>query len=166
MSSEAVPLVDLPCPIGRAAELIGDRWTLLILRQATLGVTRFDEFRGALGIADNILSGRLARLVENGLLAKVAYRDERRTRQEYRLTQAGAGTLPVLSALAAWGTEHTRPVRDTEPMRVIHAACGGDLPPGGFCEHCGRAAGRDEVRWLRPWHSPEPQPLAEPVASR
>jgi DNA-binding HxlR family transcriptional regulator len=164
MSSESAPLVDLPCPIGRAAELIGDRWTLLILRQATLGVTRFDEFRGALGIADNILSNRLARLVENGLLARVAYRDERRTRHEYRLTQAGADTFPVLGALAAWGSEHTRPARDTEPMRVIHAACGSDLPAARFCERCGRAVGRDEVLWLRPWHSPEPQPLAEPVA--
>ena len=164
MSSEEATLIDLPCPIGRAAEVIGDRWSLLILRQATLGVTRFDEFRAALGIADNILSSRLARLVENGLLAKVPYRDERRTRHEYRLTQAGAGTFPVLSALAAWGTEHTRPARGTEPMRVIHAACGNDMPAAGFCEHCGRVAGRDEVRWLRPWNSPDPQPLAEPVA--
>ena len=164
MSSKEAPFIDLPCPIGRAAELIGDRWTLLILRHATLGVTRFDELRSALGIADNILSSRLARLVENGLLAKVPYRDERRTRHEYRLTQAGADTFPVLSALAAWGTAHTRPVRRTEPMRVIHAECGNDVPAAGFCEHCGRVAGRDEVRWLRPWNSPDPQPLAEPVA--
>ena len=164
MSSKEAPFIDQPCPIGRAAELIGDRWTLLILRHATLGVTRFDELRGALGIADNILSNRLARLVENGLLAKVPYRDERRTRHEYRLTQAGADTFPVLSALAAWGTEHTRPARGTEPMRVIHAACGNDMPAAGFCEHCGRVAGRDEVRWLRPWNSPDPRPLAEPVA--
>lgn len=164
MSSKEARLIDLPCPIGRAAELIGDRWTLLILRQATLGVTRFDELRGALGIADNILSSRLARLVENGLLAKVPYRDERRTRHEYRLTQAGADTFPVLSALAAWGTAHTRPVRRTEPMRVIHAECGNDVPAAGFCEHCERVVGRDEVLWLRPWNSPDPQPLAEPVA--
>lgn len=164
MSSKEAPLIDLPCPIGRAAQLIGDRWTLLILRQATLGVTRFDELRGALGIADNILSSRLARLVENGLLAKVPYRDERRTRHEYRLTQAGADTFPVLSALAAWGTAHTRPVRRTEPMRVIHAECGNDVPAAGFCEHCERVVGRDEVLWLRPWNSPDPQPLAGPVA--
>ena len=136
----------------------------LILRHATLGVTRFDELRSALGIADNILSSRLARLVENGLLAKVPYRDERRTRHEYRLTQAGADTFPVLSALAAWGTAHTRPVRRTEPMRVIHAECGNDVPAAGFCEHCERVVGRDEVLWLRPWNSPDPQPLAEPVA--
>jgi DNA-binding HxlR family transcriptional regulator len=163
MSSDEATVIDLPCPIGRAAELIGDRWSLLILRHATLGVTRFDEFRGALGIADNILSSRLTRLVENGLLAKVPYRDERRTRHEYRLTQAGADMFPVLSALAAWGTKHTRPVRPTEPMRVIHSACGNDMPAAEFCAHCGKVAGRDEVLWLRPWRSPDPQPLAKPV---
>jgi DNA-binding HxlR family transcriptional regulator len=163
MSDQPVPRVDSPCPIGRAAETIGDRWTLLILRHATLGVTRFDEFRNELGIADNILSGRLGRLVENGLLTKVPYRDERRTRHEYRLTRAGADMLPVLHALAAWGQQHTRPERRTRPMRVIHSVCGNDVPAGDFCTHCGRSVGRDEILWLRPWRSRSPQPLAEPV---
>jgi DNA-binding HxlR family transcriptional regulator len=163
MADEQAPRLDIPCPIGRAAELVGDRWILLILRHATLGVTRFDHFRGELGIADNILSSRLGRLVESGLLVKVPYRDERRTRHEYRLTQAGADMLPVLNGLAAWGEKHTQPVRRTGPMRVIHAPCGRELAAGGFCEACGRAASRDETRWLRPWKSDSPQPLAEPV---
>src|SRR5436305_3789898 len=72
-----------PCPIGRASGMLGDRWILLILRDATIGVTRFDEFRNHLGIADNILSARLRRLVDGGLLVKVPYRDGQRTRQEY-----------------------------------------------------------------------------------
>jgi DNA-binding HxlR family transcriptional regulator len=164
MDGEAIPALDIPCPIGRAAELLGDRWMLLILRHATMGVTRFDEFRTELGIADNILSGRLTRLTANGMLVRVPYRDERRTRHEYRLTRAGADTYPVLSALAVWGTEHTRPVQPTQPMRLIHAVCGNDMPAAGFCEHCGLAVGRDELRWLRPWNNPDPQPLAEPVA--
>ena len=63
------------CPIGRAGDLLGDRWTLLILRDATAGTARFDVFRENLGIADNILSARLARLVDAGLLVKVPYRD-------------------------------------------------------------------------------------------
>jgi hypothetical protein len=74
--------VEVPCPIGRAVDILGDRWTLLLLRNATVGVTRFDDFRGRLGIADNILSNRLARLVDAGLLVRVPYRDKQRTRHE------------------------------------------------------------------------------------
>lgn len=163
MSTAAIPHVDSPCPIDRAVELIGDRWTLLILRHATAGVTRFDHFRRELGIADNILSNRLARLVANGLLTKVPYRDERRTRHEYRLTRAGADMLPILHALANWGLRHTRPVRRGRPMRMMHTGCGNDLAPGEYCEHCGRTVDRDEIEWLRPWLSRAPQSLAEPA---
>ena len=119
MNNATVPELDSPCPIDRAVQIIGDRWMLRILRHATYGVTRFDDFRNQLGIADNILSNRLGCLVESGLLVKVAYRDERRTRHEYRLTRAGADVLPVLHALAGWGQQHTRSAERAEPMRVI-----------------------------------------------
>jgi DNA-binding HxlR family transcriptional regulator len=155
---------DTACPIGRAVDVIGDRWTLLILRHATVGFTRFEEFRTELGIADNILSNRLARLVDNGLLVKVPYRDERRTRHMYRLTRAGADLVPVLHALAAWGQDHTRPAAPTKPMQVLHSVCGKDLSAGEFCAHCDRTVSRDEILWLRPWRSRSPQPLAAPVA--
>ena len=154
---------DVPCPIGRAVDVLGERWTLLILRNATVGVTRFEDFRAGLGIADNILSNRLARLVDAGLLVRVPYRDRQRTRHEYRLTTAGADVLGVLHALAGWGQEHTKPGRPAEPMRVIHRACGGDLAPGGRCEACERAVERDEIAWVRPWRSPDPFPLADPA---
>jgi DNA-binding HxlR family transcriptional regulator len=154
---------DVPCPIGRAVEVLGDRWTLLILRNATLGVTRFEDFRVGLGIADNILSNRLARLVDAGVLVRVPYRDPQRTRHEYRLTTSGADALGVLHALAGWGLEHTEPSRPVEPMRVIHGECGSDLAPGGHCAACGRAVERDEIAWVRPWRSPDPSPLAEPA---
>jgi DNA-binding HxlR family transcriptional regulator len=75
-----------------------------------MGVTRFDDFRAELGIADNILSSRLTRLVDAGLLVRVTYRDQGRTRHEYRLTTAGADVLGVLHALAGWGQEHTEPM--------------------------------------------------------
>lgn len=153
----------VPCPIGRAAEAVGDRWMLLILRHAMVGVTRFDGFRSELGIADNILSNRLGRLVESGLLAKVPYRDGGRTRHEYRLTTAGADILPVLHALAAWGQQHTTSAEPAEPMRVLHRTCGHSIAPDGYCPHCERAVDRAEISWLRPWHSLDPIPLAEPV---
>ena len=164
MANAGMPHVDTPCPIGRAVEIVGDRWTLLILRNATLGRTRFDQFRAELGIADNILANRLARLVENGLMVKVPYRDERRTRHEYRLTEAGADLLPVLHALAAWGGKHTRGVRRGGLIRVIHTSCGSELAPGEFCENCGRPVDRAETAWRLPWGPRAPQPLAEPAA--
>jgi DNA-binding HxlR family transcriptional regulator len=145
--------------------MLGDRWILLILRDATLGVTRFDEFRDRLGIADNILSARLRRLVDGGLLAKVPYRDGHRTRQEYRLTKAGADLAPVLRALADWGQRHTRPDPPAEPMRVVHAGCGGEVGADQACSACGARVGRGEEAWVRPWCSPGPIRLAPPVSS-
>jgi DNA-binding HxlR family transcriptional regulator len=152
------------CPIGRAGDLLGDRWTLLILRDANSGITRFDEFRSNLGIADNILSARLRYLVEAGLLVKVPYRDGNRTRQEYRLTQAGADFIPVLRALAEWGTRYTEPAMPAEPMRMLHAGCGGEVNVAGVCGTCGQEVPRAEEEWLRPWRSADPTPVAMVVA--
>lgn len=163
MAVRGTARADSPCPVARAADILGDRWTLLILRNATLGTTRFDDFRSQLSIADNVLSARLARLVEAGLLARLPYRGTGRTRHEYRLTTAGADMLPVLQALADWGVRHTQPSEPVEPMRLIHQACGQALAPGGYCRHCERPVERDEIGWVRPWRSPEPTSLAEPV---
>jgi DNA-binding HxlR family transcriptional regulator len=154
---------DVPCPMGRAIDVLGDRWTLLILRNATMGVTRFEDLRAGLGIADNILSKRLTRLVDAGVLVRVPYRDPRRTRHEYRLTTAGADALDVLQALARWGYEHTEHSQPAEPMRVIHRACGSELAPDGRCTTCERRVERDETAWVRPWRSPDPVPLADPA---
>lgn len=152
-----------PCPIGRASSLLGDRWILLILREATLGVTRFDVFRKNLGIADNILSSRLRRLVENGILVKVPYRDGRRQRHEYRLTEAGADLWLVLRALGDWGQRHTGPAEPAGPMRAVHAGCGGEVGAGQTCAVCGASVRRDEEAWIRPWRSAQPVPLARPL---
>jgi DNA-binding HxlR family transcriptional regulator len=152
-----------PCPIGRASSVLGDRWILLILRDATIGVTRFDDFRDHLDIAENILASRLRRLVEGGLLVKVPYHDGRRMRQEYRLTQAGADLAPILRALGDWGHRHTRAAAPSEPMRVIHDECGGEVGTDQICSSCGTVVGRDQQAWIRPWHSQDPVRLAQPV---
>ena len=162
---EGADLTPRFCPIGRAGDLLGDRWTLLILRDATAGITRFDAFRENLGIADNSLSARLARLVEAGVLTKAPYRDGNRTRQEYRLTQAGADLLPLLRALADWGTRHTSPSTAVAPMQMLHVGCGGQVSIGGVCGTCGQAVPREDEAWLRPWHSTEPTPLAMPAGT-
>jgi DNA-binding HxlR family transcriptional regulator len=163
-SSSAEPKAAPPCPIGRSADLLGDRWTLLIMRNATVGMARFDDFKADLGIADNILSARLGRLVDAGVLAKVPYRAGGRMRREYRLTEAGAELLPVLHALAVWGQRHTEPAVPAEPMRIVHLACGHDTADDRICDHCGKPIHRDQEAWVRPWRSDTPLPLAAPVS--
>ena len=94
-----------PCPIGRGLALVGDAWSMLILRDAGYGLTRFDQFRASLGIAPNILASRLKALMAAGLLEKRRY-SERPPRDEYVITASGRDFLPVLLALGAWGGRH------------------------------------------------------------
>ena len=94
-----------PCPIARSLAFAGDAWSLLILRDAHAGLTRFDQFRKSLGIAPTILTRRLANLTEEGLLEKQRY-SEHPPREEYLLTQAGVDFLPVLFIIGAWGRKH------------------------------------------------------------
>jgi DNA-binding HxlR family transcriptional regulator len=95
------------CAIARTLAVVGERWTLLILRDAFLGATRFSEFRRSLGVAPDVLADRLATLVEHGVLTRATYREPgRRAREEYRLTDAGRELQIVLGALQQWGDTH------------------------------------------------------------
>ncbi|HEX8057501.1 MAG TPA: helix-turn-helix domain-containing protein [Novosphingobium sp.] len=94
-----------PCPVARALLRVGDAWSMMILRDASFGATRFDQFRTSLGIAPNILTKRLAALTEHGLLEKRRY-SQRPPRDEYVLTEKGRDFLPILSAIGAWGRKH------------------------------------------------------------
>jgi DNA-binding HxlR family transcriptional regulator len=151
------------CPTARGADVLGEPWTLLLLRDAHAGITRFEQFREHLGIADNVLSARLARMVETGLLTRVPYRDGGRARAEYRLTPAGADTLPILHAIAAWGDAHTSSPTPSEPMRLVHTACGHSTRPGEACDHCGAALERADLHLVETWVHHFDRPLAEPV---
>lgn len=93
------------CSIARSLELVGDRWTLLIVRDLVLGLTRFDEFLDSLGIASNVLTDRLARLADEGIVERVRY-SERPERFEYRITKKGRELGLVLLALMQWGDRH------------------------------------------------------------
>lgn len=118
-------MMDSPCPIARGIACFGDAWSLLILRDALNGVTRFDDFRKRLGIAPTVLTKRLSDLTEEGLMEKVRYL-EHPPRDEYRLTAAGRDVLPVLFMIAAWGRRHRG---SGALVRYLDAATGRDLEP-------------------------------------
>lgn len=112
------------CSIARSLEVVGEKWTLLILREAFRGRTRFSDFRDALGVARDILAARLTVLVDNGVMAKRAYRDENsREREEYVLTDAGRDLRPVLAALTEWGDTHRR-LPEGPTARFVDASTG------------------------------------------
>lgn len=98
----------MPCSVARALEHVGEWWNILILRDAMMGLARFDEFQTSLGIAPNTLTRRLNSLVESGLLERRRY-SERPPRYEYVLTERGQDFLPVMAALSAWGNKHCSP---------------------------------------------------------
>ena len=122
------------CSIARALELVGERWTLLILRDAFLGIRRFDDFQRQLGIARNVLRDRLERLVEEGVLERRPYQ-ERPLRHEYRLTEKGIDLWPVLVALVHYGDRWYAP--DGPPRVLVHRGCGGPVDDRRTCTSCG-----------------------------
>jgi DNA-binding HxlR family transcriptional regulator len=122
-----------PCPIARAADVLGDGWTILILREACRGRRRFDDFQRQLGIGRNILTRRLQQLVDDGLFTKVPY-SEHPVRHEYRLTPKGRDAYPILAAMAAW---HDRWHPDEAGlMQLRHTDCDHDMHAEVVCSHC------------------------------
>lgn len=112
------------CSVARTASVVGDAWTVLVLRDLFNGVRRFDDLAAHLGIARNVLTRRLTSLIEEGVVVRAPYREPgRRERHEYRLTAAGRDLRPVILAMLAWGDTH-RPDPAGPPMRVEHAGCG------------------------------------------
>jgi DNA-binding HxlR family transcriptional regulator len=122
------------CSIARTLELIGERWTILILRDVFLGTYRFEELQRGLGVARNVLQTRLERLVDEGILRRVQYQ-ERPLRHEYRLTRKGTDLWPVLVALLKWGDRHVSP--DGGPVVIEHRGCGGEIDDRRRCIRCG-----------------------------
>jgi DNA-binding HxlR family transcriptional regulator len=123
------------CSIAHALELVGERWTLLILRDAFLGTRRFDDFQRSLGIARNVLQARLERLVEAGILRRELYQ-ERPERFEYRLARKGVDLWPVLVALMKWGDKYAAP--NGPPVVMRHIGCGGEIDDRRICTACGK----------------------------
>ncbi|MCC8248597.1 winged helix-turn-helix transcriptional regulator [Saccharothrix luteola] len=122
------------CSIARALVLLGERWSLQIVRDISNGVRRFEELRDHLGVARNVLSNRLSSLVEAGLLERVPYQEfGSRQRFEYALTPSGRELWPVLMALMAWGDRHL--ADGPPPVEPEHVGCGGKVSLVPVCEH-------------------------------
>jgi DNA-binding HxlR family transcriptional regulator len=121
------------CSIARAMEILGERWTFLILREAFYGVRRFSDMQRNLGIARNILSTRLQTLVSAGIFERRLYQEEPE-RYEYRLTPAGRDLYPSIVTLMRWGDEHL--TGELGPPVVLRHKCGHEADPVLVCSHC------------------------------
>ncbi|GAB7003282.1 helix-turn-helix domain-containing protein [Nocardioides sp. AN3] len=124
----------LYCSVARTWSVIGERWTMMILRECFRGERRYDHFRQKLGLGSNVLNDRLRVLVDEGILERVKYQDTP-TRHEYRLTGKGSELYPVLVALMSWGDKYKN---DVPPVRLIHRACGHEADPQLTCAHCAK----------------------------
>jgi DNA-binding HxlR family transcriptional regulator len=122
------------CSVAKTLEVVGERWSFLILREAFLGVRRFDRMQSDLGIARNILSDRLAKLVDHGILERRKYQD-RPARFEYRLTEKGIDLYPVVVTMMSWGDKHL--AKSGPPVTLTHNGCGHETHPILACDHCG-----------------------------
>jgi DNA-binding HxlR family transcriptional regulator len=132
------------CSIAKSLEVIGERWSLLIVRDVLNGNRRFGEIQQSLGIARNVLSARLQRLVDEDILERRAYQ-ESPPRHEYFLTEKGLDLWPALIALMGWGDRwSTGP--DGPPRVIIHKECGGAVTDRGICERCGETLGARDAR--------------------
>jgi DNA-binding HxlR family transcriptional regulator len=124
------------CSIARTLDVVGDWWTLLVLRDVFLGKRRFDDLKTSLAIATNVLTARLKRLTDAGILERRAYQ-EHPARFEYPLTDKGRDLYPVLIALLQWGDRHMRDGAGDAPPRVlVHEACGNPTHATLTCPHC------------------------------
>jgi DNA-binding HxlR family transcriptional regulator len=129
------------CSLAAALEVIGERWSLLIVRDVFLGLRRFDQIQSDLGIARNVLHARLTRLLEQGVIERRLYQ-ERPPRYEYRLTDKGIDLWPTIVSLMQWGNRYAAP--DGPPVLLEHRGCGGTVDEHRMCESCGaRLSARD-----------------------
>lgn len=131
------------CSLARTLAVMGDRWTLLILRDAFLRVRRFEDFEKSLKIARRVLSERLALLVEEGILSKLPYQDKP-LRHEYRLTDKGLDLYPAILSLVHWGDKYYAG-KEGPPVLHNHHACGKDFRSVLTCSECGEKVGARDV---------------------
>ncbi len=134
------------CSIAKSLEVIGERWSLLIVRDVLTGNRRFSQMQRSLGVARNVLTARLERLVDEGILERRPYQ-ESPPRHEYFLTEKGLDLWPALVALQGWGDRHSAGP-EGPPMLIVHKECGGPITDRGICERCGEVLNAHDARAL------------------
>lgn len=127
------------CPIVHSTGLVGDRWSILIVRELLMGQGRFQDIQAQTGATSQMLSARLRRLESDGLVARQAY-SLKPLRYEYSLTPKGRNLMPVILALRAWGEQWVKPEGSTKAVRMFHRPCGSELELNGHCPSCQRLA--------------------------
>ncbi len=162
---ERKSFADMDCSVAQCLEVVGEWWSMLILRDAFFGVTRFDDFQKRLGISRNVLHQRLDTLVAAGVLVRIPY-SEHPPRSEYRLTDKGRDLWPVLTAMRQWGDRHAAP--NGARIQLVHKGCGATTDVELVCAACHEPVGARDVRAVggpgRPGE--ETASHAPPVGSR
>ena len=151
------------CSVARSLELVGERWTLLIVRNLFFGIRRFDALQANLGLARNVLASRLDKLVDAELVMRVPY-SQKPLRHEYRLTERGIDLWPVITSLMQWGDRNV-PTPGGPPVLLEHRGCGGAVDDHRLCARCGaRLDARDVIAHAGPGAAPD-HPLRAAAAA-
>jgi DNA-binding HxlR family transcriptional regulator len=153
------PFADQNCSIAGALAVVGERWTLLVLREVLLGRRRFREIQRQTGVATNILTDRLATLVDHGVLVRERSDDQPET-SEYVPTRKALDVQPVLAALMQWGDRYVNGER--APRVMVDTTCGHDADPFLTCAHCGQRVKPEDLR-VRPGPGADDRQRAEPL---
>jgi len=132
------------CPVARAEDLVGDRWTVLVLRELFMRMHRFEEIQAQTGATPQMITARLKKLEAGGLVQRRIY-NKRPVRHEYHLTEKGEAFYPVILALRAWGEAWCKSPREGLAMSHTHRICGNPAGLGPVCESCGKPLRRDDL---------------------
>ena len=132
------------CPVARAETVVGDRWTVLILRELFMRMHRFEEIQAQTGATPQMVAARLKTLEADGLVKRHAY-SKRPLRHEYHLTEKGEAFYPVILALRAWGETWCKSLREGRAINYTHLVCGQPAGLGPDCESCGKPLRREEL---------------------
>ncbi len=134
------------CSVAQTLEVVGEWWSLLIVRDALLGASRFDDFQRRLGISRNVLNERLAKLVDEGIMEKVPYQ-EHPPRYDYRLTEKGRDLWEVLDAMRRWGDKWEAPPAGP-PVEMVHRTCGHTTTAVLHCSHCDEVLEQPDLKMV------------------
>jgi DNA-binding HxlR family transcriptional regulator len=137
-------MTETQCPVARAESIVGDSWTVLVLRELFADNHRFDEIQALTGATPQMVAARLKKLEADGVVERRAY-SQRPPRHEYHLTEKGADLFHLMMALRAWGEKWLRLPGEGQSIEYIHAACGHSAGLGPLCDHCGELLKREDL---------------------